>query len=176
MSQKSRDNASAQRFLADRMLGTLCRYLRFMGYDTASANSIAPGNTREDTVLLQRAVSEGRVLLTRDRDLARRGGSAAVLVTGGDVLRQVRQLVDLGLVDPELRMNRCSLCNEPLRVAHKKEVQESGYAPGHCSGEIAFFWCRHCRRLYWMGSHGEALRERLKRELEVPDDSGFGTY
>ena len=144
------------------MLGTLCRYLRFMGYDTASANSIPPGNTREDTVLLQRAASEGRVLLTRDRDLARRGGRTTVLVAGGDVLSQVRQLVEMGLVDPELRMNRCSICNEPLRVAHQKEVRASGYAPGHCPGEMAFFWCRHCRRLYWMGSHGEALRERLK--------------
>ena len=144
------------------MLGTLCRYLRFMGYDTASANSIAPGNTREDTVLLQRAASEGRVLLTRDRDLARRGGSSTVLVAEGDVLSQVRQLVGMGLVDPELRMNRCSICNEPLRVAHQKEIEGSGYAPGHGQGEMAFFWCRHCRRLYWMGSHGEALRKRLK--------------
>lgn len=155
------------------MLGTLCRYLRFMGYDTASANSIAPGNTREDTVLLQRASSEGRVLLTRDRELARRGGGLAVLVTGEDVLGQVRQLVDLGLVDPELRMNRCSLCNEPLRIAHRHEVLSSGYAPGHCPEDMPFFWCRTCHRLYWMGSHREALRERLKKELQVPDHSGF---
>jgi uncharacterized protein len=155
------------------MLGTLCRYLRFMGYDTASANSIAPGNTREDTVLLERASLEGRVLLTRDRDLARRGGTSAVLVREGDVLCQVRQLVDLGMVDPELRMNRCSLCNEPLRMAHKKEIREAGYAPGHSARERAFFWCRRCRRLYWMGSHGEALRDRLKKELKVLDHSGF---
>jgi uncharacterized protein len=155
------------------MLGTLCRYLRFMGYDTASANSIAPGNTREDTVLLERAFAEGRILLTRDRDLAKRGGTAVVLVGEGDVLRQVQQLIDLGIVDPELRMNRCSLCNEPLRVAHQKEIQAAGYAPGHSPGKLAFFWCRRCRRLYWMGSHGDALRDRLKKELKIPDHSGF---
>jgi uncharacterized protein len=171
--QKSRDKGPSYRFLADRMLGTLCRYLRFMGYDTASANSIPPGNTREDTVLLERASSEGRVLLTRDRDLARRGGNAVVLVREGNVLRQVQQLVDLGIVDPELRMNRCSLCNEPLRAAHRKEISEAGYAPGNSPEELAFFWCRHCRRLYWMGSHGEALRDRLKKELKVPDHTGF---
>jgi len=155
------------------MLGTLCRYLRFMGYDTASANSIAPGNTREDSVLLERASSEGRILLTRDRDLARRGGNSAVLIREGGVLHQVQQLVDLGVVDPELRMNRCSLCNEPLRVAHTREIQAAGYAPGHRSGDLVFFWCRQCRRLYWMGSHGEDLRNRFKKELKVPCHSGF---
>ncbi len=150
------------------MLGTLCRYLRFMGYDTASANSIAPGNAREDSILLERASSEGRILLTRDRDLAKRGGSSAVLIHEGDVLHQVQQLVDLGIVDPELRMNRCSLCNEPLRVAHVKEIEAAGYAPGCRTREMAFFWCRRCRRLYWMGSHGEALKSRLKKGLKVP--------
>ena len=40
-------------FIADRMLGTLTRYLRFMGYDTTSANGIAEGNTKEDTLLLE---------------------------------------------------------------------------------------------------------------------------
>ena len=155
------------------MLGTLCRYLRFMGYDTASANNITPGNTREDSVLLKRAVSEDRILLTRDRDLAKRGGAAAVLIGDGDVIHQVRQLVDLGIVDPGLRMTRCSLCNEPLRAAHEKEIQGAEYAPERDKGKKAFFWCRQCRRLYWMGSHGEDLKNRFKKELRVPDSSGF---
>ena len=155
------------------MLGTLCRYLRFMGYDTASANSIAPGNTREDSVLLKRAVSEDRILLTRDRDLAKRGGTTAVLIGDGDVIHQVQQLVDLGIVDPCLHMTRCSLCNEPLSVAHEKEIEGVEYAPEGHKGEKAFFWCRQCRRLYWMGSHGEDLKNRFKKELKVPDPSGF---
>jgi uncharacterized protein with PIN domain len=49
MSQQSTEQ---KRFLADRMLGTLTRYLRFMGYDTMSANSIArawPGRTRSSS-------------------------------------------------------------------------------------------------------------------------------
>ena len=32
-----------QKFITDRMLGTLTRYLRFMGYDTTSANGLAGG-------------------------------------------------------------------------------------------------------------------------------------
>ncbi|MDD1677142.1 MAG: Mut7-C RNAse domain-containing protein, partial [Methanomicrobiales archaeon] len=60
------------------MLGTLTRYLRFMGYDTLSANSLEGGNAAEDTVLLRIAENEGRILLTRDRELARRGGKQAI--------------------------------------------------------------------------------------------------
>lgn len=63
-------------FLADRMLGTLAKYLRFLDYDTLSADTLEPGNTREDTVLLGIARSDGRILLTRDRELSCRGGSA----------------------------------------------------------------------------------------------------
>ena len=106
------------KFIADRMLGTLTRYLRFMGYDTLSANSLQPGNTREDTALLGIARAEGRILLTRDRELARRGGQMAILVEGDDVMAQIRSLRSLGLITPAVVMDRCSLCN-------------TGAAPGH---------------------------------------------
>jgi len=63
MSPRSTEQ-SPRRFLTDRMLGTLTRYLRFMGYDTMSANSLSPGNTREDTLLLDIASKDDRILLT----------------------------------------------------------------------------------------------------------------
>jgi uncharacterized protein with PIN domain len=151
-------------FIVDRMLGTLGRYLRFMGYDTVSATSLREGNTREDTLLLRRAVYEGRILLTRDRELARRGGEMAVLIEDERVMPQVRQLAILGLIDPELRMTRCSLCNEVLRPASGHEIESAVYAPRK-KKELTFFWCRNCRKLYWMGSHGRALSRRLKEEL-----------
>jgi uncharacterized protein with PIN domain len=158
------DPAQKPLFIVDRMLGTLARYLRFMGYDTISATSLREGNAREDTLLLQRAVHEGRILLTRDRELARRGGDQAVLIGDEQVMPQVRQLADLGLIDPELRMTRCSLCNELLRPATGHEIDGAVYAPRK-KEELAFFWCRNCRKLYWMGSHGRSLSRRLKEEL-----------
>ena len=99
------------RFITDRMLGTLTRYLRFMGYDTESANDLAPGNSKEDTVLLERARKDGRILLTRDTELARRGCEIAVLMRGEDVMDQLQQLTGLGLVVLRLKLSRCSLCN-----------------------------------------------------------------
>ena len=155
------------KFLVDRMLGTLTRYLRFMGYDTLSANSLEPGNTREDTALLGIARDEGRILLTRDRELARRAGEQAVYLSSEDVMEQIRVLSCLGLITPGLAMDRCSLCNTLLRRATDAEVEAADYVPGERDA-LEFFLCPGCRRIYWMGSHGRNLRASLERDLESP--------
>jgi uncharacterized protein with PIN domain len=157
MSQRSGE----RRFLTDRMLGTLTRYLRFMGYDTMSANSLSPGNTREDTLLLEIATREDRILLTRDRELARRGVERVVYITSEDIMSQIRQLADSGLIEPEVRMSRCSLCNTRLRPATRREIRETPYAP-RSPLEREFWWCPVCKKLYWMGSHGARLERRLR--------------
>jgi uncharacterized protein with PIN domain len=154
------------RFIADRMLGTLTRYLRFMGYDTASANALAPGNAREDTLLLDIAAGEDRILLTRDAELARRGKERAVLIASEDVMDQVEQLIGLRLVERRLLLSRCSLCNTPLRVATEGEIAGAEYAPADRTG-FSFFWCDSCRKLYWNGSHGRQLGERIGRGSDL---------
>ncbi|NYT05588.1 MAG: hypothetical protein GKC04_04345 [Methanomicrobiales archaeon] len=152
------------RFVADRMLGTLTRYLRFLGYDTLSANSIARGSSREDTLLLHIAKADGRVLLTRDRELARRGGTSAVLLESEDVIEQLSQLIESGIMPApgSLRLQRCSLCNTPLRSATPREIASAEYAPKPQSGRD-FAWCPVCRKLYWLGSHADHLAGRLAR-------------
>lgn len=158
------EDVSENRFLADRMLGPLTRYLRFMGYDTRSANSLSPGDPLEDTRLLDQAGQDHRILLTRDHELARRGGNRAVFVNEGDVLMQVRQLSELGLISLRLPMSRCSLCNSPLCEATHEQITEASYAPSQ-QDDLMFFWCEHCKKLYWNGSHVKHLRELI----------GFGT-
>lgn len=155
------------KFIADRMLGTLTRYLRFMGYDTLSANLLEPGNSREDTALLGIAREEGRILLTRDRELARRGGREAVFLESEEVMAQIRALSSLGLITPDLVMDRCSLCNTRLRPATEAEVEGADYAPEERIS-LSFYLCPACRRVYWMGSHGRNIRESLLRNLEPP--------
>jgi uncharacterized protein with PIN domain len=154
------DSRGETRFIADRMLGTLTRYLRFMGYDTTSANSLEEGKPNEDTILLDIAVQENRILLTRDAELARRGKERAVLIISEDVMDQVQQLVDCGLIKRRLTLSRCSICNTPLREANTCEIGEADYAPKDWRG-ISFFWCGRCRKLYWNGSHGKQLEERI---------------
>ena len=156
--------AGEPRFITDRMLGTLTRYLRFMGYDTVSANGFAQGNAKEDTLLLDISASEYRVLLTRDTELANRGKDRTVLIRSEDVMDQVQQLVDLKIVKRRLLMSRCSLCNSLLREASAGEVAGADYAPKDGAG-FSFYWCESCRKLYWNGSHGKRLAERIGRDL-----------
>ncbi|MHB8162744.1 MAG: Mut7-C RNAse domain-containing protein [Methanoregula sp.] len=152
--------APEPRFLADRMLGTLTRYLRFMGYDTTSANGLAEGNAKEDTLLLELALQEQRILLTRDAELAQRGKDKAIQIRSEDVMEQVQQLVELGLVKRRVTMSRCSLCNTRVREAFECEIAGADYAPKDWRG-LSFFWCESCGKLYWNGSHGKMLEERI---------------
>jgi uncharacterized protein len=149
-----------QKFITDRMLGTLTRYLRFMGYDTTSANGLPEGDPKEDTLLLAIAKQECRLLLTKDAELARRGNASALLIISDDVIEQVQQLIDLHLVRRRLDMSRCSLCNTELREANTCEIENTEYAPKDWR-DLSFFWCRHCQKLYWNGSHGRQLEQRI---------------
>jgi uncharacterized protein len=161
----SPESTAEQKFIADRMLGTLTRYLRFMGYDTMSANGMLEGNRKEDTELLAIAGKEQRLLLTKDAELARRGKASALLIRSDDVMEQVQQLLDLHLIKRRLSMSRCSLCNTLLREATACEIEKTEYAPRDWR-DLSFFWCSRCKKLYWNGSHGKRLEERVDRELK----------
>lgn len=154
-----------QKFITDRMLGTLTRYLRFMGYDTTSANGLPEGDKKEDSLLLAIAMREHRMLLTKDAELARRADAAAFLIRSDDVIEQVQQLIDVHLVRKRLAMSRCSLCNTELREANTCEIRKTTYAPKDWRN-LSFFWCSRCKKLYWNGSHGKRLEERVESELK----------
>ncbi len=163
----SADTNTEPRFITDRMLGPLTRYLRFMGYDTTSANSLAEGRPDEDTVLLDMALQEGRILLTCDAELARRGKDQAILILSRDVMEQVRQLIAGRLIERRVALSRCSICNTPLREANTCEIGSAEYAPQNWRN-LSFFWCERCHKLYWNGSHGKQLEERILGEERNP--------
>ena len=155
-------------FLTDRMLGALTRYLRFMGYDTKSAASIAEGDRREDTLLLNISKNEGRYLLTRDRELAQRSRSEFVLhIKSDDVLCQVEQVFLAGLIDSSggFGMQRCVVCNSELRPANSDEIKEASYAPCQ-KKDMDFMWCPLCGKLYWAGTHSVNMQKRLKKVFD----------
>ncbi len=157
----ARHNAEPEpRFIADRMLGTLTKYLRFMGYDTTSANVLEEGNAKEDTLLLELGLQERRILLTRDAELARRGKDRVILIRSEEVMEQVQQLIEIGLIKRRVTMSRCSLCNTKTREANQCEISGADYAPKDWRG-LSFFWCESCGKLYWNGSHGRMLEERI---------------
>ena len=151
-------------FLCDQMLGSLARWLRFLGYDT-----LYPG-AMPDTDLLRLAVKEGRMLLTRDRQLAERASPGAVLIASVLLDEQILQLkkeIGIDMEGPD-RMMRCPRCNATLAVASKEEVEgiareRRGGSPGEAIpdgvlGRHEEFWrCPGCGQVYWHGSHYDRI-------------------
>lgn len=137
------------RLLCDEMLARLCRWLRAAGYDAALAESGAI-----DRQIIRRAVTEDRLLLTRDRGfLERREARRVVWLEANDLEAQVAELGARLDIDWLCRpFSRCLVCNVPLEPATE---------PPPPGAEGPTWRCPDCRRLYWDGSHVRRMRARL---------------
>jgi hypothetical protein len=148
------------RLLADSMLGSLGRWLRLLGYDTAVARS------ELDWQIVHQARAEGRVILTRDRDLARRQGVRTLLVLDDDLdaqLAQVARALDLPQPQPG---TRCLRCNAPLQPASHDDVA-ADVPPYVLQTQEAFRRCPACQQVYWRGTHWLKIEERTAALREV---------
>lgn len=140
------------------MLARLGRWLRAAGYDTLIA-----GDVPDDRVLLDTALAEGRVLLTRDRALAGHGQAKARVVRlesdrVPDQARELRQRIGVDwLYDP---FTRCIVDNTPLRPAEGHETDAIPLKARALGGP--FRACPACGRLYWQGSHHRRMARRLE--------------
>jgi len=137
------------------MLGRLARWLRILGYDTAFDPDA------DDWALVRRARAEGRLLLTRDRQLADRRGVSALLIEGQELAAQVRQVV--AFVGPSLdgSFTRCPLCNERL-VWLSHEAARERVPPHVHRTQREFRLCPACGRVYWRGTHWDHMKEILE--------------
>jgi len=147
--QAGADGASPA-FLADAMLGRLARWLRLLGFDTAYAGAAS------DYQIAARARAEGRVVLTRDREMARRRGIRCFLVSSQALEEQLREVVTaFGRPVPEAAP-RCPRCNGELAEAERAWVRTR--VPAHVFETHARFGrCTVCGRIYWPGSHWQRI-------------------
>ncbi|QUO47505.1 Mut7-C RNAse domain-containing protein [Halorubrum ruber] len=155
--------------LLDVMCGKLATYLRICGYDAAYA---LDRGIEADDRLLSLAAAEGRVLLTRDRELADRAPSAdpavdAVPLTERDVLDQLRELDAAGLpVELADEPTRCGACNGPVeRVASPETdgspVDRPDYVPDDVGPGRPGWRCADCGQWFWKGGHWNDVAARL---------------
>lgn len=141
------------------MVGRLSRWLRLLGYDTRS-------DVLEDEELLRTAEEEGRVLLTRDRELidqAHRKKINGVYIGAPDLEGQILELFRaLGKhpieLDPD--KSRCPLCNGPLERVGAGEVSQD-VPPKVLEYHSQFWRCLSCKKVYWMGRHWENIRKKI---------------
>ena len=151
----SRSISPPDRLLLDAMLGKLARYLRMCGYDAAYA---LDREIEADDALLDVAVSEGRTLVTRDRQLAARAPGGVRVDSRGidDQLRELREAgFELSLAEEPAR---CGRCNGPVDPVDADEAVPD-YAPD--PADTPCDRCRDCGQVFWRGSHWDDVRERL---------------
>jgi len=142
------------RLVADAMLGRLARWLRALGYDTLYDTSL------DDPALARLARAQGRVLLTRDRQLAVAKGLRAILVESDHLGAQLAQVLSL-LSPPQAgQFGRCSACNGQLEEVDRASV-ESRVPEYVWETQRQFALCRGCGRIYWRGSHWQHIRKHL---------------
>ena len=146
------------RFVVDTMLGRLARWLRALGYDTLYLGQA------EDRRLLQLARAEERILITRDRRLARLAEPHGCLIRSELVDEQLREAAAQLALAPRSDdwLSRCLECNARLEARAREVVRE--LVPEHIfATHTEFMSCPACARIYWAGSHADRMLERLGR-------------
>lgn len=146
------------RWLADEMVGRLARYLRFVGCDTVYARGLS------DTEIVALAAREDRVVLTRDRSLARRA-PRAFLLTSTNLREQWRAVrAAFPEVPTHVGFERCTECNgrlsravPPFGPERDPKVPWDRVARG-----LPLYQCATCGHFYWAGSHTAHMRARLE--------------
>jgi hypothetical protein len=146
------------KFLVDRMLGRLAKWLRILGYDAVYARISAPLG------LMWEARRQGRFILTRDTRLARGRDAPPHLIVESDRFReQLRQVVRaLGLEPLSKLLTRCIECNRPLEGVAKERVRDK-VPPYVWETQDSFLTCAGCGRVYWGATHREHILEELRR-------------
>ncbi|MGC9333323.1 MAG: Mut7-C RNAse domain-containing protein [Anaerolineae bacterium] len=152
-------------FVADAMLGTLAKWLRILGYDTVFDAAL------DDHQLARLALAQDRVLLTRDRALAKRRGVRTLLIESEQLDDQIRQvLADLQL-EPDRSFSRCPVCNELLDPLDREAARER--VPAYVAKTHKNFrLCPGCGRVYWRGSHWHQMDEHLAQLHEQDNPPG----
>lgn len=144
------------RFVADAHLGGLAHMLRMLGFDTLYDNHY------HDDAIVAIAERDGRIVLTRDRELLkRRAVTHGCYVHALKSEQQLREVVErLDLARSARPFTRCLHCNAPLRPVDKATVLDR-LPPRVQAHYDRFSTCDVCGRVYWEGSHWRNMKQVL---------------
>ena len=136
------------RFIVDANLGKLASHLRLCGFDTLYRSDY------DDREIARIASEQGRILLTRDRQLPKRSHLRhAYFVRATQPRRQLSEVMaHFDLAAEQRPFTRCLRCNGPIEAVPARAVQDS--LPPRTHRYYQSFWrCRDCGRVYWKGPH-----------------------
>ncbi len=148
------------KLLCDQMCGKLAKWLRFFGFDTFYASA----DMSDDEIIII-AKDEDRLLFTRDKLLVQRCKKLDISVQkvfSTDVEKQLKQIIPLLIVNDAKILTRCTLCNSLLQPIDKEQV-ENKVPPLVFFHQNKFWYCAHCDKYYWMGSHYQNIIDTVQQ-------------
>lgn len=145
------------KFLCDEMLGKLAKWLRIIGYDVLYLKNM------EDEKIIENAMKEGRILLTRDKKLAEKYKNS-LYIEEKDIDSQIKRVVEAFKISMEEEnfLSRCTICNVEIEKIEKEKVK--GKVPENVFENMSEFWiCKNCGRIYWAGTHWKNMKEKIDK-------------
>lgn len=149
------------RFIIDLNVGKLAKWLRMIGYDTTLFDQW------DDKYLINVALTENRILLTRDTQIMQRrviniGEIKALLIASDNPLLQIQQVIQEFRLNPGLNpFKLCLECNQLLTPVNKADIQDR-VPPYVYATKSQYVQCPDCRRIYWQGTHWQAMLKKLE--------------
>lgn len=158
------------KFIADNNVGKLARWLRLMGYDTLLFKQ------KDDAQMIKIALGEDRVILTKDaqfmkRRLVTNGKIKTIHIKPDDPKLQVQEVVETLKLNYHFKpFSLCLECNRALIARDKEQVKN--LVPAHVFGTQAqYTQCPACHRIYWPGTHWQAMVKKLQDLQRGGDES-----
>ncbi|MCF7859352.1 MAG: Mut7-C RNAse domain-containing protein [Candidatus Cloacimonetes bacterium] len=148
-----------KKYLLDENLGKLAKWLRVLGFDAAIYKSISPEKK------IDLCLKEQRVYLTRSKKLsARKEKFTRILIKSDNCDQQLRELGLAVELDENLFFTRCINCNKILKLIDENKV--INLVPKDVHKKFTEFkTCTKCGRIYWAGSHYQAMFTKIKNSL-----------
>lgn len=144
-------------FLFDRMLGRLCTKMRMLGCDAALNPEGESGR------FLLNAARDGRTAVTRSRSLGDRPGPRPVVLRAEEVADQIVELFAALGEQPRFDpFTRCLECN--VLLVEQPAAEARSRVPRHVGESFAeYHRCPSCGRLFWKGTHWDAMAAEVRR-------------
>jgi hypothetical protein len=161
------------KFVADNNVGKLARWLRLIGYDTLFFEQ------KDDAQMIKIALGEDRVILTKDAQFTKRrlvanGTLKTMHIEQDDPRLQVQEVVKTLKLDHHFKpFSLCLECNRVLVARDKEEVKN--LVPDRVfETQTQYTQCPACHRIYWPGTHWEAMGKELQ-DLQSEGDENHAS-
>jgi len=143
-------------FFLESSLRGLAKWLRFLGYKA----EIAQQRIDLKTILENRE----KFFLITSEETARvieKAGADFLLLPRGNLKAQIKRLLNKLNLDPELKLDICTICGVNL-IPVNKEVYKEKIPPKAYELYNEFNLCPSCERVYWEGDHVQRIKEKWK--------------